>query len=987
MRSSHHLLLRASGLALTIAAGLVVATEVAAQDAPAPEDTTVVVTGVRASMRSSVQIKKNATEIVDSITAEDIGKLPDPNVAETLTRVPGVQGYRYGGEGASPVGDGSGLTIRGLSGQTASQVDGRSYFTAGAREFNIEDAIPGMVAGIDVYKNPSAEHIEGGIGGLVNIRTRHPSDFRSKTFGLGVTARYNDLAKELDPEVYATFADKWDLAGGGRIGVMAAAVYQTSTGRSDNNPANGGASYRRSIRADDAEYSSDGAKAAGANQTYAGRTDVWFLADVPTLGSPNANTPNLAANSFTGVPLTSAQQANIITAGGTFANVFQETIQRERKGLNLAADWVVNDSLRFYAGLNYTSYLYHQSYRFLQPSDSRTVQNLVTAPFALTESLANRNSNGGSDAVVTSQRFQSGTFLKSGLQTTGGDEHSPYVTWIAATGFEWQATDKLEVKGDFSYIKADRTQDNRSVTLAAASGLTWDITRAFSDNPHAVSFSGPSLTSPDTWYFNQYGNGSNQHWDDKGFAAAFDAVYHADAGVFTKVKFGARFAHQEDLYKNFGYGGKNLTTDGLGLTANRSNGISVASMPGLVEGSPTNWMRGQAGYSGGYLVFSPDALLGDTVRNNFPLAGIPIEGAWPEIQGARRFTAEDTQAVYVQGDFSAMEERLTGNIGLRAVNTNGLVRAFTSNPSTGVLTAIKAETSYTNLLPSANLIVHITPDTLLRLGYGKGLTRAPLGNLNPAVGVNTVTGFGNAGNPDLKPLIADSYDISFEKYFSKTNYISVDVFDKEIEGFFNGVNNCETVAGVPANTATTNGCSGGQYMITRTVNALKGNATGYELAFQSFLDVLPAPWSNFGASGSYTHVTTKNPVNFGSAAVPNIINVAQPFQSKDSYSLTGVYDDGQISARVVYTWRSSSILFGASLNPIDGRYIGAYGILDASFNYKINEQLTMSVNGSNLTDKGLDRFNGEPGLESGIERQHYLNGRTYSVALRYKFGG
>jgi outer membrane receptor for ferrienterochelin and colicin len=108
----------------------------AAQEAAPPstqgEDVpAIVVTGLRASLQTSAQIKKNAAEVIDSITATDIGKLPDPNVAETLTRIPGVQAYRFGGEAASPTGNGSGLTIRGLTGQTGSRVDGRSYFTAG----------------------------------------------------------------------------------------------------------------------------------------------------------------------------------------------------------------------------------------------------------------------------------------------------------------------------------------------------------------------------------------------------------------------------------------------------------------------------------------------------------------------------------------------------------------------------------------------------------------------------------------------------------------------------------------------------------------------------------------------------------------------------------------------------------------------------------------------------------------------------------------
>jgi outer membrane receptor protein involved in Fe transport len=118
-----------------------------------------------------------------------------------------------------------------------------------------------------------------------------------------------------------------------------------------------------------------------------------------------------------------------------------------------------------------------------------------------------------------------------------------------------------------------------------------------------------------------------------------------------------------------------------------------------------------------------------------------------------------------------------------------------------------------------------------------------------------------------------------------------------------------------------------------------------------------------------------------------VTSVPLPFQSKYNYSVQGIYDDGKLSARLVYTWRSEQILFGISTNPIDGRYIGAYGILDMSVNYKINDQLSLTFNGNNLTDKGLDRFNGEPDYATGIERQHYLNGRTYSIGLRYKFGG
>ncbi len=630
--------------------------------------TTVVVSGIRASASSAVAVKRDTMEVVDSISAEDIGKLPDMNVAETLTRVPGVQGYRYGGEGASPVGQGSGLTIRGLSGQTASQVNGRSYFTAGAREYNIEGAIPGMVAGIDVYKNPSAEHIEGAIGGLVNIRTRKPSDFKELTATLSVNARQNDMAKKTDPELFGLIANKFDLGGGSRIGVMAAGVYQKSTGRSDNNPANGGANFKRAIRADSAEY----ATLAAANTAnspsqpmaaYVGRKDVSYLASVPTVATGGANTPNLSG-------LTAEQAANVMVAPGLTSNVFQETIYRTRKGLSLAADYRHSNTLRFYTEGEYTYYQYYQNYRGLNSIDGGNVQNLQTTPFAFTEGMANRNLNGGSDDVLVNQRLRGGTFLNSTINTVGGEEHHPYTTWIAAGGVEWSPTAAWSLKADLSYIKADQKQDNRSVNMDSANGLYWSTNRVADGAPHQLTFTGPSLSDPNNFVFRDYSNGTYQKWDDNGYAAKFDAAYSPDSGFISKIKFGARAAHQKSLFTNFSFSGKPLTSDGKALTPNRSNGISAGTMTGLLETAPTNFMNGDAGYAGGFLVVAPTALDGNRIMTAFPNAGIPAEGSYPENALARRVFSEHTLAGYLVGEFATEDERLRGNVGVRLVRTN-----------------------------------------------------------------------------------------------------------------------------------------------------------------------------------------------------------------------------------------------------------------------------------------------------------------------------
>jgi TonB-dependent receptor len=964
-----------------------------AQQAPADANT-VIVKGIRASAESAVSIKKNTMEVVDSITAEDIGKLPDPNVAETLTRLPGVQGYRYGGEGASPSGNGSGLTIRGLSGQTSSQVNGRAYFTAGSREFNIEDAIPSMIAGVDVYKNPSAEHIEGGIGGLINVRTRNPSDFKGFTASLNGNMRYNDLARKKDPELFGLLANRFDLGGGSRIGVMAAFAYQKSTGRSDSTGAGTGPDYRRMVRGDSAEYASLATANTSNNPAqpmskYVGRSDITYLAPVPlqpTSATVGAQTPDTTG-------LTPAQAANIISFAGAGVWPAEETIMRTRKGLNLAADYRVSNTLRFYAEGNYTYYLYHQNYRFIRMNSgySGNVQNLTLAPFNITESMVNRNFNGGSDDVLTTQRVLSGTFLNQQIGTWGGDEHSPYTTWIAATGVEWSPTSALSLKGDVSYIKADRIKDNRRVEMVNAPGAFWDVSRVSQNwtDGHHTNFSGSNFSDPANFVFLKYSGDAYNVFDDNGAATALSGIYTFEDGFFSRLKFGTRFAHQTSRFfdKTPYNGGKWLTTDGKSLAADYSNAISAATKPGVLEQAPTNLLGNQNGYSGGYVVYQPDALLGNQVAAQFPQAGIVPEGSYTENQLGRRLLNENTLAGYVSTDFSAFDERLKGNVGVRVVRTKSQATARVlsdaTQPSSPLVDNTKT-TTYTNVLPSLNATYDIAKDFVARFGYGRGMTRPDLPALNPNVSVRP-DGTASVGNPDLRPQVADSYDLSLERYFSPTNYVALGVFNKNIDGFFSTLANCMMAPNAPAY-AGSNGCPSGQYLVSKNVNAAKGYARGVELSGQWFFNDKDSWLKNFGVSGNYTYVDTSAPLNIGTATAPVFLKAQQLFASKNSYSLTGMYEDNKLSARLVYTWRSSQARSYNALNPMASTYIGSYGLLDASLSYAIDDHLTLAFNASNLTDQAPNRYIGEVRtLETDREYSHFQNGRNFSIGMRYKF--
>jgi iron complex outermembrane recepter protein len=177
----------------------------------------VVVTGIRASLASAIENKESASQIVDSIVAEDIGKLPDNNVAEAIQRTTGVQISRSQGEG-------SGIAVRGLS-QVQMLLNGRNLFTTSGRGVALGDIPSELLSGIDVYKSSAANQIEGGLGGLVDIRLRRPFDFYEPQLSATAKALYGDISDRVDPRVSVLASDRFDT-GIGELGALISAVYQ-----------------------------------------------------------------------------------------------------------------------------------------------------------------------------------------------------------------------------------------------------------------------------------------------------------------------------------------------------------------------------------------------------------------------------------------------------------------------------------------------------------------------------------------------------------------------------------------------------------------------------------------------------------------------------------------------------------------------------------------------------------------------------------------
>lgn len=209
-----------SHTALAVCVSLAMVTGVAAQEAPAAqgagEATEVVVVGVRKALRNAQATKRDADTVVDSISATDIGAFPDKSVAEALQRVAGVSVTRFAAKNdvihfsAEP----SGVVIRGLL-QVRSEFNGRDSFSANSSYgLSWSDVSPELMGGVDVYKNITADMIEGGIAGTVNLRTRRPFDQRGRLLAASAEANYGDLAKKTTPTLSALYSDRWDTEAG-----------------------------------------------------------------------------------------------------------------------------------------------------------------------------------------------------------------------------------------------------------------------------------------------------------------------------------------------------------------------------------------------------------------------------------------------------------------------------------------------------------------------------------------------------------------------------------------------------------------------------------------------------------------------------------------------------------------------------------------------------------------------------------------------------
>lgn len=917
-----------------------------AQNEPVEE---VVVTGLRQSIQTSQEIKQNAEVIVDSVSAVDISALPDRSVTEALQRISGVSidhlfapsdTNRFSAEG-------SGVTVRGLT-QVRSELNGRDVFSArNTRGLSFEDVPAELMAGIDVFKNPSADMIEGGIAGTVNLRTRKPLDHDGFTGGLTGSMNFGDFSEEMQPQASLLLSNTWDTDHG-RFGALVDFAYSGLSTRTDS--IQFGRPFRRNA------------------------------ADVGATGVPCENMETGADMSCVFVP-----------AGARWSAL---DFDRKRKGVNVALQWEPNDRSTLTLNVLRSDYqmdwIEHSAW--LEDSAYSIVPAANTA-FTF------------DDKGV----FQSGTLVSNGwipdwtdylgeLQTAGArmptgstarsaEQHQ--ITTDYSFGVQFDATEKLSFSADLQYV--DATSDNHDYTLNTQvnpSALAVDLTHSL---PSVSANPGGYLDERDNFFW-AAGMDDTQQNDATQFAARMDMSYAIESGWFQTFKAGVRFADREATNRDTGYNWQPISqwwqSDAQGNWPGH-----LASMDEYLTGYSQlfdfkDFFRGKANLPGQLWVAS-DGLVRNLQSNAYLVDQALVNGSgWaPDtfLEGDTNQQEEKTYAAFALlrfgNDIGSMT--LDGNVGVRVVRTDYQASGAAKQPDwtahpllnnngdpdfvakygSGQWLPNNFEDSYQDVLPSLNLRLKLTPEVQLRFAASKAIARPSLDQItaNVTLGGDILTVYepnpdpdapqvpasevvtsytGSGGNPQLKPMEADQFDLAAEWYFAPQGSLYTTLFYKDLTNYF--------IRG-----AQTQNLWGQDWVVDATINGDKGTIKGFEIGYSQFYDELPGWLRGLGMQANFTYVDseggspTAGPSGDAATVPPGL-----PLEglSKRSYNLVGLYQRGPVEARLAYNWRERWLL---TTHDGDGKgsvWNDDYGQLDASIFVRLNDHVQIGFEGNNLTN-------------------------------------
>jgi iron complex outermembrane receptor protein len=1029
----------------------------------ADEDLTeILVTGIRKALQTSQDIKRNADTVVDSITATDIGSFPDKSVAEALQRVAGITVNRFAatGDTAHFSAEPSGVIVRGLP-QVRSEFNGRDSFSANSsRGLGWGDVSPELMSGVDTYKNQTAELIEGGIAGSINLRTRLPFDSEGTLFALSGDVSYGDLAAEYSPSVSGIWSSRWDLGSAGELGVMANVAYSEISTNSE------GIQYGRmgvfenvfqpnglnyiptSVSMRDNLYSRTRKGASAAAQWQDPSHALIATLQFNHSGYQNDWEEYVASGSAFGLY---AQPGNYRITSST---VVQPAVQPGPDGVLGTAD--------------------DQASTFTFDSQGNFESGMMTSDIGWwgannTESANVAHNAAGQNLVNACYGWNGCNPAQRGadLYTDTRFNTSENITDDVSLNVKWNASERLLFNFDIQKVKATVSNYDISVGQSTYGNFSLDAsgskpTIAFT-TPNNLNLSSGGPTNPNNYRY-QYVMDHTEDSDGDELAVRLDGQFMMESDWMNSLKMGVRHADREQTVRWGNYNWANIANtwcqNGSYYNIDNHTGGAIPA-GGDCNGSSTQWNGYPTGlylnrpfdseFFGGGRVTPNEFVFADinALKNRDTIAGLSRGelgvGNWNPIcsgQGNRSDevdgcykqqeildVSEVTNAAYLMlkfgGDQAAWGNvKVSGNIGVRYVktqieSTGALVyptislsqRVCTAQPppqpgqpapviavtigcfitpdmlafasggsevATSFGSTAKQDTN--TVLPSFNLKLDLTEKFVLRFGASRAMARPDMGYLKnftsigityPSttdatdprwikdssgviVGMNP-TYTASSQNPFLEPTTADQYDLTLENYFSDVGSLSLALFYKKFNNYIQyGSYNRDLSLNGSTHTVEVKG----------PIQGDGAKISGAEVAFQRYFDFFRAPFDGLGMQANYTYVKNTGIKNQNTTIVSGDgsggtsgggISQAQSIQtdsleglSKNAYNLIGMYEKGSWAARVAYSWRSKYLVTALDCCVALPVWQDAAGFLDASLRYRINDNLELNIQGSNL---------------------------------------
>jgi iron complex outermembrane receptor protein len=862
---------------------------------------TIVVTGIRKSLSAAIDIKRDSTAIVDAVSSQDIGKFPDKNVADALQRIPGVDTVSAAsGEGGFDENDR--VSIRGTNPSlTQTMVDGHAVANG---DWFILDQYQTIGRSVSYTLLPSE---------IVDTAKVYKSQQADLVEG-GVAGVVDIITRSP-----LGFKDDFTFEG------EAQAAYTTLRGKTtpqvnallgwhNDSDTFGviaqGFYEERDIRRDGQEFLGY-AKVVG-----------------PTVSGPPADATGLAIPSLVG-----KFYPTLIGSA-----LFEQ--DRIRKGGDLTAEWKPSDVFDikvqgFYSQLDASNInnnnMFWGSSEFPKnvPSSYTVVgDTIVAATFPAAAGAA--------------------PFVTDFIQRPGGGAETYYLNADAA----WKPTDgdTISVKAGYSHgVGKTDPQVAWEGEIVNRPGA-YDFTHGVA----AVSVSGVDLSNAANLVNDWAWTAVSTAIDEETYGQ-IDWEHQLSLGPITSVKSGARYAEHKrrnDLFNGgVSYGGS------IGSDVSTQNYPSDFADDFKIPGMLTNLPMGNT-------ALIEKLLYNNTSWRPYPQTpgaiSNPANGRfdWPASMNMK----ERDFAIYTMANIGGDGWR--GNFGVRAVDTREDIDQYINNPTGahsdfGNYGVATVNHDHWDFLPSVNLSIDVTKDSVLRFAAAETMARPDYSALGGAVQLVDTIHTGTGGNPDLAPVKAAVYNAAYEWYYAPQALLSFDLFYMDLSSYISYGSHTASYVDMTATGASPIPVYA-TYTITSPFNS-SGHDQGFEIAWQQPL------WGGFGVQTNYTYAIGVD--DNGGPLVGD---------SKNTVNLVGYYENNWLSTRLAYNYRSK-VLVG--LDRSSAEYQDAYGTLDASVQYNVTPWAAVTFDALNLTNETL-KYHTQEQIQP---RAFYSNGTQLYAGVRVKF--